>query len=88
MSQSEWLIISPISLISQCRQIFQTNAKATDEIIGAFDKLWELAGFLTETGVHPCHLNFKYPLHELNAYLECTTISHKKQIHVIRIVYF
>ncbi len=88
MSQSEWLIMSPITLISQCRQIFQTNPTATDEIIKAFENLWKLANFLTETGVLPCHLNFKYPLHELNAYLECTTISHKKQIHVVRIVYF
>jgi hypothetical protein len=87
MSQQEWLVICPVNLISQCRPIFQTNEKATDEIIKAFDKLWELAKLFTETGVHPCHLNFKYPLHELNAYLECTTITQKRQIHVIRIVY-
>gem|GEM_PF-3792028 len=87
MSQSEWLIISPMTMISQCRPIFQSNEKATKEIMKAFDKLWELARFLTETGIHPCHLNFKFPLHELNAYLECTTLSNKRQIHVIRIVY-
>jgi hypothetical protein len=87
MTQSEWLINSPITLISQCRPIFQTNPEGAEEIAQAFDKLWELARFLTETGVHPCHLNFKFPLHKLNAYLECTTISHKKQIHVIRIVH-